>query len=75
MKSISCATWSRAACLPYYQSPATRDVMDMAILELIEPSGFDAIKANAKALRPWLATKSDEIEKLRCLPQEVVDRW
>ena len=48
--------------------------MDMAILELIEPSGFDAIKANAKALRPWLATKSDEIEKLRCLPQDVVDQ-
>ncbi len=48
--------------------------MNEALPLLDAPESFDQILANAAALRPWLATRSDDIEAQRCLPGDVVDQ-
>lgn len=41
--------------------------------QLAEPKDFESIMSNARLLRPWLATRSDDIEQARQLPADVVD--
>ncbi|MDH3642027.1 MAG: acyl-CoA dehydrogenase family protein [Gammaproteobacteria bacterium] len=41
--------------------------------QLLEPAGFTEILANARAITPYLAARSAEIEEARRLPSDVVD--